>query len=1191
MERLFALRKDLSISIKEFLSFKYNGANFQQKIIETANRKGTNIPSIANNNGSLLLHKSKGCQKLINNIVIKMEAYYSPFKKYIDIDVLGFSEHEIEVINNNPKIFFKCTAKRTLLVKWILDETEKYFTKSSAKTVHFWQLYDFLRSSFKTRTLNVNNLKKLFKIDNFLEYDEFIKIRDNLLEKNNKYLVPTNGIKKLESFDSHDFSSEIIIEKNSDKQFVKLPSNNQITRIIATMEKHFAIEQKYISLYNYFSSDEINIIDENPKIFFKCTPKKVVLVKWIVQEIERFFKSRNVSLILIDDLYNILRIHFKTPSFNKNNLKKLFKIDNFLWQNKFIKVKDNLLQEYNKFCNDNGDNDCFLKPQVSTSKRIFFQLFPELINNNPNELVPYIEQHPLSEEELEIKKILENAKQDLGNDLCLHFLNNLEESSNLLKIVSHQANLILNFITTKEAIENVDQSLLEARIKPLLLVYSSDPQIRDEIEKILEHNDIIFVKDLSKLLSVSTSLPITYRFIAFLYWLSDDKLSEIKKSFVNIFKDEKRLFILKMRAKGKTLGEIGQVYSLTRERIRQIEKRVILKFIYSFSRKKPHNILLAFSENDKVLTSEFIHSKLGDLSDVYIYCLKICNIKGVKWEEGLKGFIIGENDWYGQVLKHIEALPYNFHEDMLEEYIKKVWKEFDNKLEESIIYKLIHNNFRLLGTFYVKKTIKNKKTNIYSMVLEKYYQNGIKLNDPFEMMRFRNYIKHLFGDISLPEKDRAIWARITDVTILCGRGKYILPDRIKCDGELLNKIYRYIQKSPRNAIMFVELFEVFKRELLAKTNINNRYFLHGVLKYKFGNKLFFTRDAVVKDIKSKHNIRKSIEKFIRERGRIVTKEEILKEFKGITDVVFNNAISQNPNILLWNNKKYFHTKHLKIEPELKKRLKDILVNYINKEPISSKKIYDDIYSSEKNFLLTNKIYYHYALFSLLNYLFPNDFKFRRPFIAQKDFPKEITFNNILREYLSVYEEIDIADLQEYISSIGMGYKGISTILDNISDEFIRADEKMLIRNALLNLPIETIKEIEDITIALMRNTGFIVVNRLREYLLFPDIGIRWNPFLIVSVVKYYCKRLKIISKKVDYRYINEIIVDSRLNIDNYQHLLQYILHKEHKRMPFRNIKEIKDYLEEKGLIENEIPSILYTKGIIIKDKDGSITIN
>jgi hypothetical protein len=61
---------------------------------------------------------------------------------------------------------------------------------------------------------------------------------------------------------------------------------------------------------------------------------------------------------------------------------------------------------------------------------------------------------------------------------------------------------------------------------------------------------------------------------------------------------------------------------------------------------------------------------------------------------------------------------------------------------------------------------------------------------------------------------------------------------------LLDKIYGYITSSERNVFMFVEIFERFKDELLARTNINNRYFLQGVLKYKFSSDFYYTRDTI-----------------------------------------------------------------------------------------------------------------------------------------------------------------------------------------------------------------------------------------------------------------------------------------------------------------------------------------------------------
>jgi len=64
-------------------------------------------------------------------------------------------------------------------------------------------------------------------------------------------------------------------------------------------------------------------------------------------------------------------------------------------------------------------------------------------------------------------------------------------------------------------------------------------------------------------------------------------------------------------------------------------------------------------------------------------------------------------------------------------------------------------------------------------VLEKHYPDGIKLYDNSEAIRFRNYVRWLFGDVYLPENNRAIDVRLTNLTILCDRGKRILPSGIK----------------------------------------------------------------------------------------------------------------------------------------------------------------------------------------------------------------------------------------------------------------------------------------------------------------------------------------------------------------------------------------------------------------------------
>ena len=540
------------------------------------------------------------------------------------------------------------------------------------------------------------------------------------------------------------------------------------------------------------------------------------------------------------------------------------------------------------------------------------------------------------------------------------------------------------------------------------------------------------------------------------------------------------------------------------------------------------------------------------------------------------------------MVEHIEALPEMFEASALDAYVADIKNMLDDvEVEPNIIRKLIISDYTLYGKTYTKRKI--SKADVYLAVLDRFYPDGIKLFDDFEMMRFRNYAKELFGDIDLPENDRAICARIADMTVLCDRGKYILSSKIKCDDKTIDQIFQFIVGSPRNVIMFGELFERFKTELLEKTNITNRFFLQGVLKYKYATKFYFTKDTLIKDINSEQDVKLSIEEFIREQGRIVTKDEVREEFLGISDAVLQAAIANNPNILLWNIGSYLHKDQLFINEATKIRLKKILDGYTVEGSVSVQEIYNEIYLPENDFLLSNNIDGHIALYSVFNCLFPNDYEFSRPFIAPKG-SSATTFNAVVQDYLSNFDEVYISELKDYVENIRGGNISVSSLLDDISDEFIRVDSDLLIRKDRLVLSEGVMENIEETTLALIGDTGYLSVKKMDDYIFYPDIGVKWSPFLLVSLIKHFSKKLKIINSTADYRYLNEIIVNGSLNIDNYDELLRYALKKEDSFVSFKNMQEIKEFLLDQGLITKNIPQSLFEKGYLKENEYGGIAI-
>lgn len=963
---------------------------------------------------------------------------------------------------------------------------------------------------------------------------------------------------------------------------------NAIKKLIEKMENYFIVKQKYVTYKALDLSDkETVLIDEYSDIFFKCSPTRYVLVKWIVDETENFFRKNNASAVNLDKLYYFLRNRFKTGTFNKYNLQKLFKAGTILEYSSFVSVRNTVLSEYKRFHSES--KDIAIASELKNAdrlKKIIYQIFPNSFVNNGSKKFWY-EEFDLSSDEIEIKNSLQRAKEDLGDELCIDFLKNTNKTLYLLKVLSYYADIIEYNNKLKTAIKNVCESLLPARLKPLLFAYEIDNELRSNLVKLFEDNNILLVKELPGLLEVSIDNTIASPLYNFVYWLSDDKISVIKQNFTGIFKNERDMSILKMRLAGETLEATGQIYSLTRERVRQIEQRILTKFNSFITRIKPHFILQAYTKSDIILTIQSIKIQLGELSDMFIYCLKECKSKKIKWNDKLNGFVIGDSRWLEQLSKYVDTLPKMIEISDLDSYVSKIKNLIDVNVDFGMIREFIISHYSLYGNFYSKRKI--NMVDIYSLVLERYYPSGIKLFDDFEMMRFRNYVKELFGDVDLPENDKAICARIAAITILCDRGKYILPSQIRCDDNILNRIYQFIVDSERNVIMFSELFERFRSELLETTSINNRYYLQGVLKYKYGNEFFFTKDTIIKDINSEQDVRLYIEEFIKEQGRIVSKDELKKEFIGITDAVLLSSIASNPNILLWDFGKYLHAKQLIVDDTTKDRLKNLLDDYIIEGSVSVRKIYDDIYLSENDFLLSNNIDGHIALFSVFNYLFPDGYEFSRPFIAPKG-STALSFDKVIREYLSSFDEVYISDLKDYVESMKKCNFSVVLLLDDISDEFIRVDRDLLIRKNRLHLSKDVIESIEGTTMALVGKTGYLSVKKIVDYLLYPDIGVKWTPFLLVSIIKYYCKQLRIVNAASDYRYVNEIIVAGSMNIDDYDELLRYALKQEASHLPFKNMQEIKDFLLGQELIVNNIPQSLFEKGYLLEEEYGGITI-
>lgn len=729
--------------------------------------------------------------------------------------------------------------------------------------------------------------------------------------------------------------------------------------------------------------------------------------------------------------------------------------------------------------------------------------------------------------------------------------------------------------------DKITDNIRNAKLPYLIDAYTSNEDGNKTLKNIFIEYKCIFVREINKLTNAPLKTNEYSMVIDFLQWISNRKEDELFNKFVDIFKNERDKNIFKARAMGNTLEKVGNQYGITRERIRQLEKKIMRSFIYYIQRGKPYYILLALSESENIISDDLIKKVYSEYSECFKYALRKGNIKNIKFKEELQSFVFDDTEWQELVELYINDLPQIIECKQIDNVLKPIFCGTGFPIEYKAIKKIVLSKYLIIGNAYSKTKI--GVGNLYLAVIKKYYPNGIKLFSKVETKRFKIFAENMFGDVKWPDTDRAISARIADLTVLCDRGRYILPNSIQINDSLLLEIHDYIKNSERNTLLFHELFERFKEKLLNHSNIDNRFFLQGVLKYKYSDEFVFNRDTVSKKIQKSQSVGDEIVNFIQSKKFIATKNEIKREFLGITEIIINLHTTGNKNILLWGFGEYIHISKLILDDNTIGRLSNMLAIYTNQGPISTHKLFDDLYNAENKLFLDNYIENHIALFSILEYLFKEEYEFSRPYIASKN-SIAITSDNIIKEFVSSFNELSVAELKNFIDNNHIKIANFSALIDRLGDKFIRADRDFLIARNKLNLSGNMVNRIEETLLAIMGIKGYISVRLLDDFLFFPSIGIRWTPYLLVSIIKVLGEKINVFAVSTDYRYLKDIFVDIKLGISDYEELLHYAIKTEHNNKEFKNVNEIKDFLKKQNLIFKKIPKSLFKKGYLVENE-------
>ncbi len=585
----------------------------------------------------------------------------------------------------------------------------------------------------------------------------------------------------------------------------------------------------------------------------------------------------------------------------------------------------------------------------------------------------------------------------------------------------------------------------------------------------------------------------------FLKWCTFDLEAEVKKFFLSIFSVKRMEDIIQMRARKKTLAQVGDAFGITRERVRQIETKARREFARYYGSMRLISKISAEKNGVSSVSANDIEDYCKTNVTELLYFLRNYENTHYTYDEQLDIFIIGDDSLQERVHTTIDRLPDIVNVNQLSNVLDEANEDGDIPMD--ILQRAFLEAYRLTGDVYHRTRLSLAK--IYKAVLEKHYSDGIRAYDPDELREFRRKVTDEFGDVGMPKNDRALTARIASICILCGRGMY-MPKREKyISNDLADHILQYIDESDQKIFLTNSIYDVFEHEL-NEEGVFNKYYLQGILRELCSDKYYFRRDYISKDAETT-SLYASVVNFIKKSEYPVQKQQIKNAFPGITEIVINFSVS-DPDVLNYFGA-YLHSSRLAISSKEQWDLRRILIEIVSDHKAHhGAEVYEAIQRKMPAVFSRNAAMYPFSAFSILEYLFRDTFQFSRPYIAELGV--EIgRFGERLHDLIYSGDEFAISDIKEFCKEHRLQIQSMLDYVNACNDCFFWRDKYTMVSIESTGITESIAQEMEEIVAAEVSCTQ--PISQIMCWHRLPRIAMPWTEWLIYSALNKWGRMLTV----------------------------------------------------------------------------------
>ena len=514
---------------------------------------------------------------------------------------------------------------------------------------------------------------------------------------------------------------------------------------------------------------------------------------------------------------------------------------------------------------------------------------------------------------------------------------------------------------------------------------------------------------------------------------------------------------------------------------------------------------------------------------------------------------------------------------------------------EDIMNYLVHNGYRFYGG-YVSKGAKSYGYVCHDAVM-KFFPFDIKLNDDEnneDMRLLRQIMARHYQGLKIPPANKSLTATMTrDATrmVLSGRGRYCPFEKVRYDPALLDDVRRFILSSEQTSFYYSELYSYFEERLLAKTNIDNFHFLHGMLKCLFPNEFVYERDMLVKTGTMRQDVNDRLIQLFKQHKRALKRSEILEAIPGVNDFVIGFSAIRTRDVIQWDAGEYNHIENITAYPEDINSLREIIRAQTSKHSgyCSDSLLYMDAKESCRDFLERNHVKNAQNLFYIASYFLGDDYRFKRPHIAAAGFPvQELSGMSIMQALLGTEKTLNYIDFGLLAQNLGWHESTQAQVFSELEKNYKRVSEDDYVRNGLFSVPRDAIRQTSLVLGEMTESPGFQAFGGILGYGAFPECGYAWNGFLLETIINEYDTGFRIIYPQIRHRKIQRgVIVPGSSPYSSLDELVVGIL----LEAGIHSISEsgLEKMLRQRGVIIKALPSELYgSSGLHFKNETFSL---